>query len=218
MRRPAGAAGRGRRGRRAWTAGWRCSSRRRRSPRRAARRTWPRMADSSTSTRPRRLDADRPRGRHRRGRVAAHVRGGERQLDARPTVVGRSARPRRRRAGRARAAASPSGTTATRTCCSSSAFVRGDRLHRPEQLEVDRADRGDDADVGLGDRGQLGDLPRPAHAHLEHEHLGARRRAQDLQRQPDLRVEVRAATRARGGAARAARAGGPSSRSCRPTR
>ena len=38
---------------------------------------------------------------------------------------------------------------------------------------------------------QLGDLPEPAHPHLQHQHLGARRRGQHLQRQPDLGVEVR---------------------------
>ena len=37
-----------------------------------------------------------------------------------------------------------------------------------------RSDAHDHADVGLGDRGQLGDLTGAAHRHLEHEHLGAR--------------------------------------------
>ena len=67
---------------------------------------------------------------------------------------------------------------------------RRDRLERAEQLEVDRADVGDHADVGLGDRRQLGDLAGAAHRHLEHEHLGAGGRREDRQRQADLGVEV----------------------------
>ena len=68
-----------------------------------------------------------------------------------------------------------------------------DRLDRAEQLEVRRADVDDHADVGLGDVRQLGDLAGAAHAHLQHERLGALRCGEQLQRQPDLRVEVAAA-------------------------
>ncbi len=50
---------------------------------------------------------------------------------------------------------------------------RGDRLDRAEQLEVDRAEADDDADVRLGDLGELGDLAPSAHRHLEDEDLGA---------------------------------------------
>ena len=50
---------------------------------------------------------------------------------------------------------------------------RGDVLDRPQQLEVNRPDADDHADVGLGDRRQLGDLAGAPHRHLEHEHLGA---------------------------------------------
>ncbi len=50
----------------------------------------------------------------------------------------------------------------------------GDRLERAQQLEVHRADVGDRGDVGLGDLAELGDLPDPAHRHLEHEQLGLR--------------------------------------------
>ena len=53
-----------------------------------------------------------------------------------------------------------------------------------------RADVGDDADVGLGDLAQLGDLADAAHRHLEHQDLGAGRRRQDRQRQADLGVVV----------------------------
>ena len=48
----------------------------------------------------------------------------------------------------------------------------GDRLERAEQLEVDRADVGDRRDVRLGDLAELGDLPEPAHRHLQHQDLG----------------------------------------------
>ena len=82
---------------------------------------------------------------------------------------------------------------------------RGHALDAAEQFEVDGADVDDHADVRLGDRRQLGDLARAAHRHLEHEHLGPRRRAEDGQRQPDLGVEVRAvATTRRCGASIAA--------------
>ena len=68
-----------------------------------------------------------------------------------------------------------------------------DALERAHLLEVHGPDVRDHADVGLADRGQLGDLAEAAHRQLEHEHLGARRRGEQLQRQPDLGVEVRAA-------------------------
>ncbi len=68
-----------------------------------------------------------------------------------------------------------------------------DRLERAEQLEMDRAEADDHTDVGFGDLRELGDLAGPAHRHLQHEHLGAGRRRQDLQRQADLGVEVRLA-------------------------
>ena len=66
----------------------------------------------------------------------------------------------------------------------------GDRLQGPEELEVDRPDVGDRADLRLGDPAELGDLPAAAHRHLEDQRLGLRRRAEDRQRQPDLGVEV----------------------------
>ena len=67
---------------------------------------------------------------------------------------------------------------------------RGDRLDRPHELEMDGRDGGDEADVGLGDRGELGDLTRSAHAHLEHERLGPGGRLEHRHGQPDLGVEV----------------------------
>ena len=66
----------------------------------------------------------------------------------------------------------------------------GDRVDRAELLEVDGADVRHEPDVGLGDPRELGDLPRAAHRHLEDERLGALRRGQDRQRQPDLGVPV----------------------------
>ena len=67
----------------------------------------------------------------------------------------------------------------------------GDRLERAEQLEVHRADVDDHADVGLGDRGQLGDLARrrasPSRAPAPRCRAGA---DEDRQRQADLGVEV----------------------------
>ena len=60
-----------------------------------------------------------------------------------------------------------------------------------DELQMHRPDRRDHADVGLRDPRQLVDLPEPAHAHLEHEHLGALRRGEHGQREPDLGVEVR---------------------------
>ena len=69
----------------------------------------------------------------------------------------------------------------------------GDRLQRAEQLQVRRADVDDHADVRLRDRRQLGDLPSAAHPHLQHQRLRAGRRGEQLQRQPDLGVEVAAA-------------------------
>ena len=65
-----------------------------------------------------------------------------------------------------------------------------DRLERPEQLEVDRADVRDRGDVRLGDLAELGDLTHPAHRHLHHEQLGLGRRREDRERHPDLGVEV----------------------------
>ncbi len=53
-----------------------------------------------------------------------------------------------------------------------------------------RADVDDHADVGIGDRGQLGDLPGAAHRHLEHERARSGRRREHHQRQADLGVEV----------------------------
>ena len=67
---------------------------------------------------------------------------------------------------------------------------RGDRLERAEQLEVHRPDADDHADVRLGDRGQLGDLPGAAHPHLQDERLGAGRSAEHDERQADLGVVV----------------------------
>ena len=116
---------------------------------------------------------------------------------------------------------SSDGTTATRAVAHPHQQLRlgaRDALERAHLLEVDRPDVRDHADVGLADRGQLGDLAEAAHRQLQHEHLGARRRREQLERQPDLGVEVRAARRH--GAVRRDRAprSGPWSTSCRPSR
>ncbi len=95
----------------------------------------------------------------------------------------------------------------------------GDRLERAEQLEVGGADVDDHPHVGLGDRGQLGDLAGAAHRHLQHQHLGLLAGARGS----------RAAGRSRccgcsgvatiaGQRVQAARRGCPSSRSSRSTR
>ena len=150
-----------------------------------------------------RSDADRARRGERGAGVAAQVRGEQRlaacaQLEAGevPVVdpaagaegdgldvasdVGREQRlPEREHGG-----------AAGRERGDERGLLGGDRLHRAHLLEVDGAQGGDDPHLGLGDPGELGDLPAPAHAHLEHEHLGADGRAEDRQRQPDLGVEV----------------------------
>ena len=58
------------------------------------------------------------------------------------------------------------------------------------ELEVHRGHGRDEADVGLGDGGQLGDLAVTAHPHLEHERLGPGGRLEHRHGQPDLGVEV----------------------------
>ena len=93
---------------------------------------------------------------------------------------------------------SSDGTTAARAVAHPDQQLRlgaRDALERAHLLEVDRPDVRDHADVRLADRRQLGDLAEAAHRQLEHEHLGARRRREQLERQPDLGVEVRAARR-----------------------
>jgi hypothetical protein len=60
----------------------------------------------------------------------------------------------------------------------------------PTSSVWDGATTGDDADVGLPDRGEPGDLAEPAHAHLQHQHLGVVRRAEDRHRQALLVVEA----------------------------
>ena len=67
---------------------------------------------------------------------------------------------------------------------------RGDRFDRPQQLKMHRSDADDHSHVRLGDGGELGDLSGAAHRHLEHQRLGAGRRGEDLERQPDLGVVV----------------------------
>ena len=56
----------------------------------------------------------------------------------------------------------------------SSALALATFSTRPEELEVDRADARDHADVRLRDRAELGDLAEPAHAHLADDDLRVR--------------------------------------------
>ncbi len=143
------------------------------------------------------LHADGARRGQRGQRVGPHVLRGERQLEPGGKLGDVAAGPERHRVqvvapvgleqrltgGQHRGRARPQIGDQLR-------LGGGDRLQRAEQLEVDRPDVDDDADVGLGDRRQLGDLADAAHRHLEHEHLAAGRRGEDRQRQADLRVEV----------------------------
>ena len=64
----------------------------------------------------------------------------------------------------------------------------GDVLHRTEKLEVDRPDARNHSDVGSGDRAKLGDLPEPAHPHLQDDHLCVGFDPAQRQRQADLVV------------------------------
>ena len=66
----------------------------------------------------------------------------------------------------------------------------GDRLDRPHQLEVHRADRGDHRHVRRRDAGEVGDLPRPAHPQLADDGLGVAVDAAERERQAELVVVV----------------------------
>ena len=66
----------------------------------------------------------------------------------------------------------------------------GDAVDAADALGVRRGDRRDDADVRPGDVAQPADLAEAAHAHLQHEHLGVVRRAEDGHRQALLVVEA----------------------------
>ena len=215
-------ASRGGRARPASRPGWRCSSRSRgrsRRPARGARRGSARSLSSQRDrpSRPSGAPSATP-GRDRRQGVGQVVGLGEGEVEAlAPAGVAISASvtpsatrprpPRRRRPPRSGAAAAPRrrcGSSSPASTGTTRGAVRGqrrehlglgrrDRLHRAEQLDVDRPDVGDHRDVGLGDRRQLGDLAGAAHRHLEHQHVGLRRRLEHRQRQPDLGVEVLAA-------------------------
>ena len=145
---------------------------------------------------PARRGAERARRGERRERVRAHVGGLERQLERaeirhvaagaerHDPQVGAAVRIEQRLVGGQhgrRAGAQPVEQLGLRG---------GDRRERAQQLEVHGPDVDDDADVRLGDLGELGDLAAAAHRQLEHERLGAARRAEDRQRQADLGVEV----------------------------
>ena len=65
-----------------------------------------------------------------------------------------------------------------------------DSLDRPDPRQVNRLDRGDDADLRPPDPGQVGDLAADVHAHLEDGRLVVRPEPHDRQRQADLVVLV----------------------------
>ena len=143
------------------------------------------------------LDADRARRGQRGERIQTHVRRGEGQCQARRQLGDVAARPE----GHGRHVLAAVGVEQRLAMGQHRGGARaqpgdelglggGDRLHAAQQLEVDGPDVDDHADVGLGDPRQLGDLAAAAHRHLEHEHLGPGRRAEDGERQADLRVEV----------------------------
>ena len=154
------------------------------------------------------------RRRRWRRRAASAVRARRRRpaRTARPRAPGAAtaaAAPRRRAPPRSRASRRPT---------SSSPLALRDPLQRADLLDVHRADRRDHADVGLRDRGQLGDLPEPAHPHLQHEDLGARRRAPGRPAAARSRCCSSPGWRRPSGAGRSAPRSGPSSTSCRPSR
>jgi hypothetical protein len=75
----------------------------------------------------------------------------------------------------------------------------------PTRSVCDGATGGDHADVGPADRAEPGDLAEPAHPHLEDEHLGVERGAEDRHRQALLVVEAALVGRDRRPAPTAAR-------------
>ena len=66
----------------------------------------------------------------------------------------------------------------------------GNLLDGPEKLDVHRTDVGVDADVGMGEPGQLGDLPFVIHPHLADHHFGVVGRVVDAERTADQIVEI----------------------------
>ena len=70
------------------------------------------------------------------------------------------------------------------------AFRPCDTVERIHQLEVDRTDVRDDADLRLRDLGELGDLAEAAHRELEHADLRVRFQAAERERHSDLVVEA----------------------------
>ena len=139
-----------------------------------------------------RLDADRrARRRARRARSGACAR--SRTAPSRPSgqLVDVAAGPEGRRCVMSArrwgsSSGSPAGTTAV-PCAGrsriSSAFVAAIASIEPSSSRWTGPTFTIDADVRLGDRDELGDLPGAAHRHLQHEHLGAGGRAEDRERQ-----------------------------------
>ena len=66
----------------------------------------------------------------------------------------------------------------------------GDAVLRAEELDVRRADRGDDPDVRLGDADEVADLARMVRPHLHDEDVGVGRAVEDRERQAEVVVEV----------------------------
>ena len=167
-------------------------------PRPAARRAAPRSAES--------VDVDAARAARRRApraaataasalwRMWALESNGIRDVDSRPPSRQQRTSPpwpnvtvsTGRRGGGARAAARRPGRPPCRPARSpaiSSALAAAIASSEPSSSRCTGPTLTITPDVGLGDRGQLGDLAGAAHRHLEHEHLGAGRRREDRQRQ-----------------------------------
>ena len=81
---------------------------------------------------------------------------------------------------------------ATGRKCGQELDLRADHsLDRPDELEMHRADVGDDADVGPGDRAELRDLAEAAHGQLDDADLGVGLEPAEGEREADLVVEAR---------------------------
>ena len=190
---------------RASRSGWRCSSRSRRRFRRRARPTPRAGARTLSPAPDAPSPAGRIRGRCRSAiaqsafvRLWASAKGrSKRRLAGRGRDPGADSPRRRPRTSWAltsppgpkvivsrlscrwgSSASASTGTTAVppaRRPAEDLGLRLGDRLQRPQQLQVHGPDVRDRGHVGLGDLAQLGDLAEAAHRHLQHQHLGLRR-------------------------------------------
>ena len=177
--------------------------------------------------------AERVVGGQRGESVLRLVARGEREAD--PAAAERDV-ARRRRGARRRPVRRGGSRCRPRRCGSSSADVghdgdpalweRGDELRlrardsvdRADELEVDRPDGGDHADVRPRDLAELGDLAEAAHRQLDDADLGVGLEPAERQRDAELGVVAPLGRDRADDAARRARQGCPSSRSCQSSR